>query len=322
METARRVRGQFIALLEGIIGQLSHEGRLSVAHGGRHRRPRGGVPRDRPRVLDALLVRKEYGRADIVRDEAHAAAVLRGPPLGECRRRPSAATRDPEVQALTAQALSDRARHARRQRRPAGRSDAAAARRPPRAHRSRPPHRLRSPRRERRPARERRAPAPRSAAGPAPASRPAGGEIDLSAAARRAREHADAAFSHFKVGAALEAGDGTVDHRLQHRERHLRPDHLRRARRDVQGAVGRASRRSRASPSSPTPTRRRRRAAPAARSSGSSAATSRFMLANLHRGKRHAPAEGSAAAAVRRAAALKRFKVQRFTGSSGSRRTS
>jgi len=30
------------------------------------------------------------------------------------------------------------------------------------------------------------------------------------AAARRAREHADAAFSHFKVGAALEAADGTV----------------------------------------------------------------------------------------------------------------
>jgi cytidine deaminase len=36
------------------------------------------------------------------------------------------------------------------------------------------------------------------------------GDIDLVAAARRAREHADAAFSHFKVGAALEAADGTV----------------------------------------------------------------------------------------------------------------
>ena len=30
------------------------------------------------------------------------------------------------------------------------------------------------------------------------------------AAARRAREHADAAFSQFKVGAALETADGTV----------------------------------------------------------------------------------------------------------------
>jgi cytidine deaminase len=36
------------------------------------------------------------------------------------------------------------------------------------------------------------------------------GEIDLTAAARRAREHADAAFSHFKVGAALETADGLV----------------------------------------------------------------------------------------------------------------
>jgi cytidine deaminase len=36
------------------------------------------------------------------------------------------------------------------------------------------------------------------------------GEIDLVAAARRAREYADAAVSHFKVGAALETADGLV----------------------------------------------------------------------------------------------------------------
>jgi cytidine deaminase len=36
------------------------------------------------------------------------------------------------------------------------------------------------------------------------------GEISLVAAARRAREHADAAYSHAKVGAALEAADGTI----------------------------------------------------------------------------------------------------------------
>jgi len=36
------------------------------------------------------------------------------------------------------------------------------------------------------------------------------GDVDLIGAARRARENADAAFSNFKVGAALEAADGTV----------------------------------------------------------------------------------------------------------------
>ena len=35
-------------------------------------------------------------------------------------------------------------------------------------------------------------------------------EVDLVAAARRARENADAAYSHFKVGAALESGDGSI----------------------------------------------------------------------------------------------------------------
>jgi cytidine deaminase len=35
-------------------------------------------------------------------------------------------------------------------------------------------------------------------------------KVDLVAAARRARENADARFSHFKVGAALEAADGSV----------------------------------------------------------------------------------------------------------------
>jgi cytidine deaminase len=36
------------------------------------------------------------------------------------------------------------------------------------------------------------------------------GDVDLVAAARRARENADAPFSKFKVGAALETADGTV----------------------------------------------------------------------------------------------------------------
>jgi len=34
--------------------------------------------------------------------------------------------------------------------------------------------------------------------------------VDLIGIARRAREHAEAAFSHFKVGAALECADGTI----------------------------------------------------------------------------------------------------------------
>jgi cytidine deaminase len=37
-----------------------------------------------------------------------------------------------------------------------------------------------------------------------------GARSDLVAAARRAREHAHAAYSQFKVGAALETDDGTV----------------------------------------------------------------------------------------------------------------
>jgi cytidine deaminase len=41
-------------------------------------------------------------------------------------------------------------------------------------------------------------------------TRDGAGDIDLIGAARRAREHADAAYSRFKVGAALETADGTV----------------------------------------------------------------------------------------------------------------
>jgi cytidine deaminase len=37
-----------------------------------------------------------------------------------------------------------------------------------------------------------------------------GGETDLVAAARRARQHAHADYSHFKVGAALATADGTI----------------------------------------------------------------------------------------------------------------
>ena len=41
------------------------------------------------------------------------------------------------------------------------------------------------------------------------ASRPPS-DVELIRAARGARRHAQAAFSHFKVGAAIETGDGTI----------------------------------------------------------------------------------------------------------------
>jgi cytidine deaminase len=65
-------------------------------------------------------------------------------------------------------------------------------------------------------------------------------ERELIAAARQARRHARAAFSSFKVGAALETARWRDRDRLQYRERHLRPDDLRRARRDVSRRCRRA----------------------------------------------------------------------------------
>ena len=59
------------------------------------------------------------------------------------------------------------------------------------------------------------------------------------AAARAARELPCADFSHFKVGGgARDRGRRKIVHRLQRRKRQLRADDLRRARRDLQGAVG------------------------------------------------------------------------------------
>ena len=76
--------------------------------------------------------------------------------------------------------------------------------------RSRSPERLRSPRRRTSGAAEGERRESGSAARSAPPARSRRAKSIWSAAARRAREHADAAFSHFKVGAALETADGTV----------------------------------------------------------------------------------------------------------------
>jgi cytidine deaminase len=157
--------------------------------------------------FEALLIRKEYGRAETIRDEAHPLrfyAVRYWTDVTAAER----CHRDAEVQALTVQLyqvarvthvvngvqqseglhllLDDRRARVEADRRTGfdrriedlGRAI---------DHRRAPNRRL-GPRR----------------------THDRGGEIDLIGAARRAREHADAAFSHFKVGAALETGDGSV----------------------------------------------------------------------------------------------------------------
>jgi len=157
--------------------------------------------------FEAILIRKEYGHAETVRDEGHPLrfyAVRYWTDADAAER----CHRDPEVQALTAQ-LSRIARvtHVVNGVRRAGekrllledrRARIEADRRTGFDRRIKDIGRAEGDRR----VRDRRI-GPRR-------TRDRGGEIDLVDAARRAREHADAAFSHFKVGAALEAADGTV----------------------------------------------------------------------------------------------------------------
>jgi cytidine deaminase len=185
----------------------SHEGRLSVAlvdvHEG-HEADFLAIARE----FSAALARKEYGRADIVRDEASPMRFY------AVRHWASAAAAelchaDVEVQALTARLYKiARVTHVvngvRRynplrlltdDRRAPAEADRRTGfdRRGPHADRAEG---------ERRAARDRRLGPRRLREKP--------GEVDLVGAARRARENADAAFSHFKVGAALETADGTV----------------------------------------------------------------------------------------------------------------
>jgi cytidine deaminase len=157
--------------------------------------------------FEALFIRKEYGRAEMIRDEAHPRrfyAVRHWIDATAAER----CHRDPEVQALTARLyLIARV------------TQVVNGVRPIEASRLLPADRREQVEPDRRTGFDRRV---RNVAPPA-GSRRAGnrrlgprrvkdraGQVDLVAAARRAREHADAAFSHFKVGAALEAGDGSV----------------------------------------------------------------------------------------------------------------
>jgi len=160
-------------------------------------------------AFEALLIRKEYGRAEMIRDE--------GQPLRfyAVRRWHDASSAehchgDPEVQALTARLyqiarvthvvngvrkadplrlmLDDRRARVEADRRTGFERRVRDTGNPDGSDRRSGKDRRLGPRRLR--------------------DRP--GEIDLIAAARRAREFAEAAYSHFKVGAALETVDGTV----------------------------------------------------------------------------------------------------------------
>ena len=158
--------------------------------------------------FEAMLLRKDYGRAELIRDEAHPLRFYSVRFWSDA----TAAERchqDPEVQALTAKLYQvSRVTHVvngvrspaglrlllddRRARIEADRRTGFDRRVQGAGHTER----------ERRDKQERRL-GPRRV-------HDRGGEVDLVAAARRAREHADAAYSHFKVGAALETVDGGV----------------------------------------------------------------------------------------------------------------
>ena len=158
--------------------------------------------------FEAILIRKDYGRSELVRDEAR---PLRFYAVRQWTDAPAAERchADPEVQAIIAKIHQlARVTHVVNG-----------------VHRPEPTKLLIDERRalvepDRRTGFERRLKSEGRAVGERRRSRDRrlgprrlrehGGEVDLVGAARRARENADAAFSQFKVGAALEAVDGTV----------------------------------------------------------------------------------------------------------------
>jgi hypothetical protein len=209
--------------------------------------------------FEALLIRKDYGRAEMIRDEAHPLRFYAVSYWTDA----TAAERchaDPEVQALTASLYRiARVTHVVNG---VHKSSAMRLMLDDRRARIEADRRTGFDRRVKdvgRAAGERRVRNRRI--GPRRVHDP-GTEVDLIGAARRAREHADAAFSHFKVGAALEAGDGTIITGCNI-ENATYGSSARRIAMFKAISEGHAS--PPASPSSPTHPRRLRRAAPAAR---------------------------------------------------------
>jgi cytidine deaminase len=158
--------------------------------------------------FEAILIRKEYGRAEMIRDEGHPLRFYavrywhNADAAEQCHR-------DSEVQMLTArlyqisrvthvvngvrrQHVVRRLLHERRARvegdRRAGFDRRVVNLGRAEGHRRKGGDRRLGPRR----------------------LRGGAGEVNLVEAARRAREHADAGFSQFKVGAALECADGSI----------------------------------------------------------------------------------------------------------------
>jgi cytidine deaminase len=158
--------------------------------------------------LAALLVRKKYGISETIRDEGHPQRYY------SVRRWNDAAAAaachaDPEVQGLTAKLYQlARITHVVNGARPADPLRLMLDDRRTRVEADRRTGFDRRVTNEGRAEGERRGGLDRRLGPRRLQNRP--GEVDLIAAARRAREHADAAFSHFKVGAALETADGLI----------------------------------------------------------------------------------------------------------------
>jgi cytidine deaminase len=158
------------------------------------------------RELAALMARKEYGRIDVVRDES---AALRFYLVRQWASTASAQLchADPEMQAVTTRLVQiGRVTHLVN-----GVTGREAFQFEERRAYTKADRRIGLDRRmldagrhegERRSRQDRRV-GPRRLRGQS-------GDIDLVGAARRARENADARFSNFKVGAALQTADGAV----------------------------------------------------------------------------------------------------------------